>query len=90
MVPLAQKITVDKPKRSKGKPRHTKSEFYDEPLGVPTHIEANGFGLWICADDEEGRGHTVIRLHPRHILAIQSMYTDWWESHWAAVHEEEA
>lgn len=49
-------------------------------------IVAHENGIAIHTGHEE----PTVFLDPRHIEAIVSMHGDWWDSHWAVVHEQQA
>lgn len=65
------------------------------PFPQPEAIKAHENGIVILFrrkneyEDEEVEKATVF-LSPRHIEAIVAMAEDWGESHWDALHEEQA
>lgn len=70
--------------------KHTKSEFNGESNNTPWEIRAHADGIQIDVFFEGEEDARTIHLEPRHISSIVSMNEDWWESHWAALHEEQA
>lgn len=80
------------------KMRLIKSEFVRDdgiPFPQPEMMEASreGISVLIRHEKEEDDGPVaddVVFLSPRHIEAIVAMAEDWGESHWDALHEEQA
>lgn len=56
----------------------------DEPHAITAHADC------IQLHFGDAGAEVVVTLRPRHILSVQHMAEDWWDSHWATVHEAEA
>ena len=54
----------------------------------PDELLACAGGIQITAWRGENEKHEVF-LSPCHIEAIVAMHADWWEDHWAELHEQQ-